>query len=312
MSGTIYPPVPVPSPQFCDADGHPYAGGTIATYIPGTSTPKVTYSDHGGTALNTNPIVLDAAGRCTMYGDGEFRLILRDAAGNLVWDQYASTLVSMAMAPVILAPTLAEARRLMGIDDAIAAAVAVETNRAEAAESALQTAITNETNRAEAAESTLQSNIDAETSRAEAAENALSSRISALETGGVGDYAEVYTLLTQTTSVSIANASGRPVRLDLTAFPGSIDVADPSGSTVTYYASGHVNRDGTLIGIIGYRNSRSPGPDLPPTLDHPAAGTNTYSVDFYIDPEVVAASGYSDWTVAFSSNANCYIFVQLM
>src|SRR5580765_6449944 len=189
-----YPPVPNPEPQFCDADGHPYAGGTLATYIPATTTPKTTWADHAGAALNTNPIILDAAGRCTMYGDGEYRLVLRDAAGNLIWDQYASTLVSAAMAPVILAPTLEDARRLLGIDDAIAAAVAVETNRATAAEAALGSRIDAETTRATNAENALSDRIDAETAARIAADNALSSRISALEAGGVGDYAEVYTV----------------------------------------------------------------------------------------------------------------------
>jgi hypothetical protein len=92
-----------------DADGHPYAGGTIETYIPGTSTPKATYLDPALTAANTNPIILDAAGRATMYGDGKYRLILRDAAGNEIWDIEATTIVSAAMAPVVEAPTIADA-----------------------------------------------------------------------------------------------------------------------------------------------------------------------------------------------------------
>jgi hypothetical protein len=305
-----YPPVPNPEPQFADADGHPYAGGTLATYIPATTTPKQTWADHAGAALNTNPIILDAAGRCTMYGDGEYRLVLRDAAGNLIWDQYASTLVSAAMAPVILAPTLEDARRLMGIDDAIAAAVAVETNRATAAEAALGNRIDAETTRATNAENALSDRIDAETAARIAADNALSSRISALEAGGVGDYAEVYTVGIQTTSVSIANASGRPVQVRVTAEPGY--VPNTSGEdTPPFPASGSVTRDGVQIGVIGYRNSTAPGPDLPLTLDHPTAGTNVYQVAFYIDPEIQATSGISDWNTGFALHANCYLWVQL-
>jgi hypothetical protein len=306
-----YPPIPNPEPQFLDADGHPYAGGTLATYIPGTTSPKQTWSDHLGGALNTNPIILDSAGRCIMYGDGEYRLILRDALGNLVWDQYASTLVSLAMAPVIIAPTLEEARRLLGIDDAIAAAVAVETNRALAAEAALQTAINNETTRATNAENALGSRIDAEIAARIAADNALSGRIAALESGGVGDIAEVYTVGMQTTSVSIANASGRPVQIRVTAEPGYIPYTGGAGEQLRWQASGSVTRDGVQIGVIGYRNSSSPGPDLPLTLDHPAAGTNTYQVAFYIDPEVTATSGYSDWNAGFALFARCYIWLQL-
>ena len=52
-----------PMTQFVDANGHPYAGGTVETYIPGTTTAKDTWQDHAASALNTNPVVLDASGR---------------------------------------------------------------------------------------------------------------------------------------------------------------------------------------------------------------------------------------------------------
>lgn len=138
--------------QFCDADGHPFAGGTLEMYVVGTTTPKDTWRDAAGTVLNTNPIVLDAAGRALIYGDGGYRTILRDADGNLIWDQPSFTYVSSAMVPVVGAPTLADARHAMGIDDAIQ----VETDRALAAEAAeviaRNAAIAVETARAEAAE----------------------------------------------------------------------------------------------------------------------------------------------------------------
>jgi hypothetical protein len=162
--------LPNPVPQFCDADGNPFAGGSIATYVPGTSTPKATWLDPLQAALNTNPIILDAAGRCVMYGDGEYRLILRDAVGNEIWDQPSSTLVSAAMAPVMLAPTIADAVHLLGIDDLIAQEAA---DRA-AADSAEQTARI-------AADNALGVRIDGEIARAEAAEAALDTRVTALE-----------------------------------------------------------------------------------------------------------------------------------
>jgi hypothetical protein len=151
--------LPAPELQFCDADGKPYAGGTIATYVPGTTTPKATWVDPGEAALNTNPIVLDAAGRCIIYGDGNYRLILRDAAGNLIWDQPSSTIVSAAMYPVVSAPTIADAQNLLGITGFataadLASAISAEQNARIAADTA-------ETNRAEAAEANLQSQIDA-------------------------------------------------------------------------------------------------------------------------------------------------------
>jgi hypothetical protein len=165
--------LPNPEPQFCDADGNPYAGGTIATYVSGTTTPKATWLDPNQTAFNTNPIILDAAGRCVMYGDGDYRLILNDAAGNLIWDQPSSTIVSAAMEPVMAAPTIAEAVRLLGIQDLIDNEAAARA-AADSAEQAARIAADNaETARAEAAEANLQSELDAEIARAEAAEGAL-------------------------------------------------------------------------------------------------------------------------------------------
>jgi hypothetical protein len=142
--------LPNPEPQFCDANGHPYAGGTIETYTPGTTTPKLTWSNAGQTAQNTNPIILDAAGRCVMYGDGNYRLVLRDASGNLVWDQPSSTVISAAMFPVVSAPTIADANNLLGTSTLVnneaaarAAADSAEANARIAADNAEATARAN-------------------------------------------------------------------------------------------------------------------------------------------------------------------------
>ena len=166
-------PIIISVKQFLDADGHPYAGGTLASYLPGTTTAKPTYVDPGLSALNTNPVVLDAAGRCILYGDGDFRLILRDAAGNLIWDQQATTLVSAAMMPFVSAPTIADAKHLLGIDTDIAA----EASARAAADSTEQSARI-------AADNTLQANINAEVTRAEAAEANLQTQVDALTGSG--------------------------------------------------------------------------------------------------------------------------------
>jgi hypothetical protein len=166
-------PVIIPEAQFIDADGHPYAGGSLASYIVGTSTPKATWLDPAGAALNTNPVILDAAGRCLLWGDGDYRLILRDAAGNLIWDQPATTIVSAAMGPVVSAPTIADAVGLLGISDLIAA----EASARAAADSTEQTARI-------AADNTLTTNLAAEVTRAETEEASLQTQIDALSGGG--------------------------------------------------------------------------------------------------------------------------------
>lgn len=50
--------------QFFDNNGVPLSGGLIYTYQAGSSTLLTTYTTNNGTIANTNPIVLDAAGRC--------------------------------------------------------------------------------------------------------------------------------------------------------------------------------------------------------------------------------------------------------
>lgn len=49
--------------QLFDNNGNPLTGGKIYTYAAGTTTPEATYTSINGNTANTNPIVLDAAGR---------------------------------------------------------------------------------------------------------------------------------------------------------------------------------------------------------------------------------------------------------
>lgn len=49
--------------QFFTDDGVPLSGGKIYTYAAGTTTPLTTYTSRDGLTPNTNPIILDAAGR---------------------------------------------------------------------------------------------------------------------------------------------------------------------------------------------------------------------------------------------------------
>ena len=52
-----------PLPQFEDSAGTPYTGGQLFFYASGTSTKLNTYSNAALTIANTNPVVLDSAGR---------------------------------------------------------------------------------------------------------------------------------------------------------------------------------------------------------------------------------------------------------
>lgn len=72
---------------FVDANGEPYALGTVGMYVPNTLNDKDTWQDRDHVALNTNPIDLDAAGRCVIWGEGAYRQILKDLNGNTIWDR---------------------------------------------------------------------------------------------------------------------------------------------------------------------------------------------------------------------------------
>jgi len=73
--------------QYFDNNGDNAAFYLLYTYAAGTSTPKATYQDSALTIENTNPIVLDDYGRCTIFvcgGEG-YKLTFFDTVGNLIW-----------------------------------------------------------------------------------------------------------------------------------------------------------------------------------------------------------------------------------
>lgn len=58
---------PVAKLQFTDDEGNFLAGGQLFTYAVGTTTKTTTYQDADMSTPNTNPIVLDGEGRCTIF-----------------------------------------------------------------------------------------------------------------------------------------------------------------------------------------------------------------------------------------------------
>jgi hypothetical protein len=66
--------------QEFDNDGEPLVGGKVYTYAAGTTTDKVTYTDADETAQNTNPIILDSAGRANIWLDeGAYKFVITDS-----------------------------------------------------------------------------------------------------------------------------------------------------------------------------------------------------------------------------------------
>jgi hypothetical protein len=75
---------------FLDLNGQPLAGGAVWHYIPNTDSLRDTYQDPNLTILNSNPVLLDAAGRAAIWGSGQYRQVVFDASGNQIWDAVTS------------------------------------------------------------------------------------------------------------------------------------------------------------------------------------------------------------------------------
>ncbi len=73
--------------QYFDNSGRPLAGGNLCTFLSGTSTPRATFSDYTLSTPNSQCVVLDAAGRASIWMDSAvvYRFVLRDATGVTIW-----------------------------------------------------------------------------------------------------------------------------------------------------------------------------------------------------------------------------------
>lgn len=76
-----------PQLQFFDDNGDPLAGGKLYAYDAGTTTPKDTYTNAAGNVANTNPVVLDAAGRAAIWISGSYKFVLTDSADVEIWTE---------------------------------------------------------------------------------------------------------------------------------------------------------------------------------------------------------------------------------
>lgn len=92
-----------PFMTYNDANGVPLAGGKLNFFVSGTvNTPKNTFSDDILFTPNTNPIVLDAAGRAAVdvWGDGDYKLVVTNSA-NVTQATFDPVSGSIFQQPVI-------------------------------------------------------------------------------------------------------------------------------------------------------------------------------------------------------------------
>lgn len=75
--------------QFYDNSGAILAGGLLYVYTAGTTTPVTSYQDSAGTVPNTNPIVMDSAGRppaeVWLTTGAAYKLVLKTSASVTLW-----------------------------------------------------------------------------------------------------------------------------------------------------------------------------------------------------------------------------------
>lgn len=73
--------------SYQTATGLPAVGWKLYSFLAGTNTPATTWQDALQAAPNTNPIIMDARGECSVFFNGTYKLVLRDASDNLIWTQ---------------------------------------------------------------------------------------------------------------------------------------------------------------------------------------------------------------------------------
>ena len=74
---------------FFDAAGDPLSTGTVSTYVSGTSTSAVTYDNQTLNSRNANPIVLNSAGRASIFLSATqlYRFIVADSSNVIAYTQ---------------------------------------------------------------------------------------------------------------------------------------------------------------------------------------------------------------------------------
>lgn len=77
---------PDPKIQFFSNSGAPLAGGFVYTFSAGTNSPLATYTDSTGLVANSNPILLDAAGRAAIwYQASAYKIVVKSSGGVTIF-----------------------------------------------------------------------------------------------------------------------------------------------------------------------------------------------------------------------------------
>ena len=102
QNGTV---MPAPKAIFYDNNGAPCDGCKLCAYASGTTTPQNTFSELTLTTANANPVILDSAGRATVYLSAtSYKFVLMTAGtdatcatGTTLWSQDTVAAVNTAL-----------------------------------------------------------------------------------------------------------------------------------------------------------------------------------------------------------------------
>lgn len=82
--------MPFVAAQWFDANGDPCNACKLYSYASGTSTPLATYTTAALNVANANPVVLDSAGRASVFlASGAYKFEMQSAAGAVLWTRDA-------------------------------------------------------------------------------------------------------------------------------------------------------------------------------------------------------------------------------
>lgn len=78
--------LPEPKAQFFDSNGNPLNAGKVYTYAAGTTTPLASYTSSTAGVSNSNPVILDSAGRANIWlGSSSYKIVLKTSADVTIW-----------------------------------------------------------------------------------------------------------------------------------------------------------------------------------------------------------------------------------
>jgi hypothetical protein len=147
------PLISSPELQFFNTNGSFLTGGSLYTYTPGTYSFYPTYQDYGMTQLNTNPIILNAYGQCSVFATGNIRYVLFDSLNNQLMDQVTTDGFTATLNNMNTSWSTSLNNALSGIQSTLTAnsisltsMIQNETSRAELAETNLANMISFATN----------------------------------------------------------------------------------------------------------------------------------------------------------------------